>query len=56
MIGNFAIIGSELAERLVSKGFELVETKQGKYTKVYYFVDTEELYIEVEKYLAEREL
>lgn len=47
----FAVIGSELADLLVSKGFELVETKQGKYATIYYFVDTEDLYIEIEKYL-----
>lgn len=52
-MGNFAVLGTELANRLLSKGFELVEIKEGKLTMVYYFVDTEELYIEVEKYLAE---
>lgn len=55
MNGTFAIIGVELANRLLSKGFELVEIKQGKYTIVFYFVDTEELYKEVEEYLAEKE-
>ena len=30
------------------------EIKQGKYTMVYYFVDTEELYLEIEKYLQEK--
>lgn len=53
-MGNFAVLGTELANRLLSKGFELVEIKEGKLTMVYYFVDTEELYIEVEKYLAEQ--
>jgi hypothetical protein len=52
-MGNFAVLGTELANRLLSKGFELVEIKEGKLTMVYYFVDTEELYSEVEKYLAE---
>lgn len=51
----FAVIGQELVNRLLNKGFELVETKQGKYTMVYYFVDTEELYLEIEKYLDEKE-
>lgn len=51
MWGQFAVIGDELAAHLVSKGFELCYTKQGKYTTVYYFTDTEELYIEIEKYL-----
>jgi hypothetical protein len=53
-MGKFAVLGTELANRLLSKGFELVEIKEGKLTMVYYFVDTEELYIEVEKYLAEQ--
>ena len=53
-MGAFAVIGLELANRLLSKGFELVEIKQGKYTMIYYFVDTEELYIEIEKYLQEK--
>lgn len=54
MSGTFAVLGVELANRLLSKGFELVEIKQGKLTIVFYFVDTEELYIEIEKYLAEQ--
>ena len=54
-MGRFAVIGVELANRLLSKGFELVEIKQGKFTMVFYFIDTEELYLEVEKYLAEKE-
>ncbi len=53
-MGAFAVIGLELANRLLSKGFELVEIKQGKYTMIYYFVDTEELYMEIEKYLQEK--
>ena len=54
-MGRFAVIGVELANRLLEKGFELVEIKQGKFTIVFYFTDTEELYLEVEKYLAEKE-
>lgn len=54
-MGNFAVIGVELANRLLSKGFELVEVKQGKYCVVFYFVDTEELYLEIENYLNEIE-
>ncbi len=50
-MGTFAVIGVELTNRLLSKGFELVEIKQGKYTMVFYFVDTEELYLEIENYL-----
>lgn len=49
----FAIIGIDLVNRLLSKGFELVEVKKGKYTTVFYFRDTEELYEEVERYLEE---
>ncbi len=52
-MGRFAVIGVELANRLLSKGFELVEIKQGKYTMVFYFTDSEELYFEIEKYLHE---
>lgn len=51
MWGQFAVIGEELANHLVSKGFELCYSKQGKHTTVYYFTDTEELYSEIEKYL-----
>lgn len=54
MGGTFAVLGVELANRLLSKGFELVEIREGKLTIVFYFVDTEELYEEVEKYLAEQ--
>lgn len=54
-MGRFAVIGVELANRLLEKGFELVEIKQGKFTIVFYFIDTEELFLEVEKYLAEKE-
>ena len=53
MWGQFAVIGEELANHLVSKGFELCYTKDGKYTTVYYFTDTEELYSEIEKYLED---
>ncbi len=53
-MGEFAVIGVELVNRLLSKGFELVEVKQGKLVMVFYFVDTEELYIEVENYLNEK--
>lgn len=49
----FATVGVELVNRLLSKGFELVEVKQGKYTTVFYFRDTEELYQEIERYLEE---
>lgn len=55
MNGRFAVLGVELANRLLSKGFELVEIREGKLTIVFYFVDTEELYEEVERYLAEIE-
>lgn len=55
MSGTFAVLGVELANRLLSKGFELVEIKEGKLTIVFYFVDSEELYEEVERYLAEIE-
>lgn len=53
-MGEFAVIGYELAGMLLSKGFELVEVKQGKHTKIYYFADTEELYLEIEKYLEDK--
>jgi hypothetical protein len=53
-MGQFAILGVELANRLLRKGFELVEIKEGKLTIVFYFTDTEELHLEVEKYLAEK--
>lgn len=53
MEGRFAVIGVELANRLLAKGFELTEIKQGKYTIVFYFTDTEELYLEIERYLEE---
>lgn len=53
MWGQFAVIGEELAEHLVSKGFELCETKKGKHTTVYYFTDTEELYREIELFIRE---
>lgn len=49
----FAVVGEELVQRLLDKGFELVEVRVGKYITVYDFVDTEELYEEVEKYLSE---
>lgn len=52
MWGTFAVIGEELAAHLVSKGFELCYSKQGRYVEVFYFTDTEELYIEIERYLA----
>lgn len=51
MWGQFAVIGDDLAALLVFKGFELCYSKQGKYGVIYYFTDTEELYIEIEKYL-----
>ena len=56
MMGRFAVIGVELANRLLEKGFELKEVKQGKYTIVFYFTDTEELLAEVELYLYEQGL
>lgn len=55
-MGRFAVIGVELANRLLEKGFELKEVKQGKYTIVFYFTDTEELLAEVELYLYEQGL
>lgn len=54
MRGQFAVIGVELVNRLLSKGFELVEIREGKFTHVFYFTDTEELYREIEIYLAEK--
>lgn len=54
-MGRFAVIGVELANRLLEKGYELKEIKQGKLTIVFYFTDTEELYLEIEKYLSEKE-
>ena len=55
MWGRFAVVGEELRDRLVQAGFEVFETKQGKYCKVYYFNDTEELLEAVEEYLTEKE-
>ena len=51
MIGEFAIIGEELKDKLVEAGCEIVETKQGKYCKVYYFTETCELLAIVDDYL-----
>ena len=42
-MGEMAILGAELAQELVAQGFELVETKRGKYITVYYFNDSVEL-------------
>ncbi len=53
MSGEFAVIGEELKEELLKSGFEVVETKEGKYCKVYYFNDTCELLAAVDKYLEE---
>lgn len=53
MSGTFAVIGVGLANRLLSKGFELVEIKKGKYTTIFYFTDSEELCLEIERYLEE---
>lgn len=55
MWGEFAVVGEELKDRLVQAGFEVVETKQGKYCKVYYFNDTAELLAAIDEYLEERE-
>lgn len=52
---TFAVIGFELAGRLLSKGFDLIEVKQGKYSKIYYFADSDELYLEITKYLDEEQ-
>lgn len=49
--GEFAVIGEELKDKLVKAGFEIIETKQGRYTTVYYFNDTEDLLKAVEEYL-----
>ena len=54
-MGLFAVIGVELANRLLAKEFVLREIKVGKYTTIYYFDDSEELYLEIEKYLSEKE-
>lgn len=56
MWGEFAVIGEELKDRLVEAGFEVIETKQGKYCTVYYFNDTCELLAAVDKYLEEENL
>ena len=42
-MGDFAILGRELANELVNRGFELIATKRGSYTTVYYFNDSEAL-------------
>ena len=54
-MGRFAVIGVDLANRLLEKDFVLREIKQGKYAIVFYFDDSEELYLEIEKYLSEIE-
>jgi hypothetical protein len=54
-MGEFAVIGVELVNRLLRKGFELVEVKEGKYTTVYYFTETTELVEEVESYLKDND-
>lgn len=41
-MGDFAVLGEDLANSLVKAGFELIETKQGKFITVYYFNDSEE--------------
>lgn len=51
MWGQYAVLGDELAEHLVSKGFELCYTKQGKHIRVYYFTDIEAIHIEIENYI-----
>lgn len=53
MWGEFAVIGEELKDRLVEAGFEVIETKVGKYTTVYYFNDTCELLAAIDEYLEE---
>ncbi len=47
---ELAILGADLANELLSKGFELVWIKEGKLTNVFYFVDT----VELEKYLTKK--
>lgn len=42
-MGEVAILGAELAQELVAAGFELYETKRGKFITVYYFNSCEEL-------------
>lgn len=54
MSGEFAVIGEELKDELLKAGFEIVETKQGKYCAIYYFDDTIQLVAAIEDYL-ERE-
>ena len=51
MWGEFAVVGEELKDKLVEAGFEIIESKVGKYTTVYYFNDTEELWALVDDYL-----
>ena len=43
------ILGAELAQELVNKGFELLRTESGKYADYYYFRDT----VELDNYLVE---
>lgn len=43
MYEEMVVLGSELAEELVSKGFELLRVEPGKYADYYYFVDSCEL-------------
>ena len=51
MGGEFAVIGEDLKDKLVAAGFEVVETKLGKYCDVYYFDDSEELQAAVNEYV-----
>lgn len=55
MMEEIAILDIELANRLLAKGFELRWIKQGKIAIIFFFRDTAELYIEIDKYLEETE-
>lgn len=48
-----AVLGEELAFNLISQGFEMIWSKEGKFTTVYYFYDTEEFIEALERLLAE---
>lgn len=51
MWGEFAVVGDELKDELVAAGFEVVETKVGKYCTVYYFNESCELLAAIDEYL-----
>ena len=55
MGSEIAIIGSEVAKHLLRLGFQLNSIKEGKYTKVYYFMDCPELEIALVNMFLEKE-